>query len=131
MLMESDTEAARKPLALTFAAARHTRGSFLTNLLGEVAVLHTISLDYVAFCPSVMEKTTKRHLSRCTLNVLCYGHHVGIVGKTIDKRAKHHVAIAFAYTPDELFSESRISQITMTEIPLWLEERGASLRSLH
>lgn len=128
MLVESYTEAARKPLALAFAAARHTRGSFLTKLLGKVAVLHTISLNYVAFYPSDMEKTTKRYLSRRTLNVLCYGHHVGIVGKMIDKRAKHHVVIAFAYTPNELFSESGISQIT---IPLWLEERGAPLRSLH
>lgn len=86
MLMEPDTEPALKPLALAFAPPRHPRGSFLAKLLDEVAVLHTISLDYVAFCPSVREKITKGHLSRRALNVLFYGHHMTEIQLCLEER---------------------------------------------
>ena len=143
MLMQFDTELARKPPALAFAAGRHTRRSFLAKLLDEVAKRHRITLDHVtigqalqisaedvqALCPSVREKITKRHLTRHALNVLSYGHHADIVGNTIDKRAKHRVEIASAYTPDELFCEPGDGQVSVTEIRLRPDERGASLRS--
>lgn len=145
MLMQSDTELARKLLAFAFAAGHQTRRSFLAKLLDEVAGRHTISLDYVAIrqaldispedaralCPSVREKITKRHLTRRALNVLCYCHHADIVGKTIDKRATHLVEIAPAHTSDELFYELGLGQVSMTEIHLCLDERGASPRFPH
>jgi hypothetical protein len=121
----------------------YNRRRFLAWLRDEVAVLRALGMDHrriaaqlnieehdvQAFCPKPKEKILRRNLSRRAVDALLHGRHASLGGRTVAKRSRHLVGIASAYTWDELMSESGVGTVTASEIRLWLEERGVSLRS--
>lgn len=70
-----------------------------------------------------------RRLRRHAIDALLKGRHANVGGRTAALRAKNLVKIAAAYSFDELLGEPGVGRTTALEIQLWLEERGASLRS--
>jgi hypothetical protein len=70
-----------------------------------------------------------RRLKRHAIDALLKGRYGNVGGKTIAIRGKNLVKIAASYSLDELLDEPGVGRITALEIQLWLEERGASLRS--
>lgn len=86
-------------------------------------------LDVRAFCPKPREKILPRNLPRCAVEALLHDRYASPGGRTVARRSRHLVEIASAYTCEELLSESGVGTVTATEIQLWLEERGATLRS--
>ncbi|WP_347265043.1 hypothetical protein [Nitrobacter sp.] len=121
----------------------YNRRRFLSWLRDEVAILRTLGMDHrriaaqldieehdvQAFCPKPKEKILRRNLSRRAVEALLHGRHASLGGRTVAKRSRHLDVIATAYTWDELMSESGVGTVTASEIRLWLEERGAALRS--
>ena len=121
----------------------YNRRRFLAWLRDEVAVLRAVGLDHGqiatlldidehdvrAFCPKPREKILRRNLSRRALEALLHGRYASRGGRTVAKRSQRLVEIAAAYTRDELLIEPGVGTVTASEIQLWLEERGASLRS--
>lgn len=94
---------------------------------GRIAALLDIEeQDVRAFCPKWKEKT--RFLSRRAVEALLHGRHASLGGRTLVKRSRRLVEIAAAYTREELLTEPGIGSAAATEIELWLQKRGASLR---
>ncbi|HRO01245.1 hypothetical protein [Nitrobacter sp.] len=120
----------------------YNRRRFLGWLRDEVAVLRSVGLgvreiavrldieeyDVRAFCPKPKESALRRSLPRRAVEALLHGRHASLGGRTIAKRSRHLVEIASAYTWEELLSEPGVGTVTASEIRLWLEERGMTLK---
>lgn len=121
----------------------YNRRRFLAWLRDEVAVLRALGLDHRriaarldieehdvrAFCPKSSGKSPRRNLPRRAVEALLHGRHASLGGRTVATRSRHLVEIASAYTWGELLSEPGVGSVTATQVRLWLEERGAQLRS--
>lgn len=121
----------------------YNRRRFLAWLRDEVAILRAVGLNYGeiaaaldieehdvrAFCPKPRERILRRILPRRAVETLLHGRHASVGGRSVAKRSRHLVEIASAYTWEELLSEPGVGTVTASEIRLWLEERGHSLRS--
>lgn len=120
----------------------YNRRRFLAWLRDEVAILRAVGLDHgqIAavldieehdvweFRPKPRVKLLRRNLPRRAVEALLHGCYASLGGRTVAKRSRHLVEIARAYTWDELLSEPGVGSVTASEIQLWLEERGGSLR---
>lgn len=120
----------------------YNRRRFLSWLRDEVAILRAVGLDQGqiatvldieehdvwVFCPKPRERLLRRNLPRRAVEALLHGRHASVGGRTVAKRSRHLVEIASAYTWDELLSEPGVGTVAASEIRLWLEERGCSLR---
>ncbi|GEC17488.1 hypothetical protein [Nitrobacter winogradskyi] len=84
--------------------------------------------DVRVFSPKPKEKLLRRNLPRRAIEALLHGRHASLGGRTVAKRSRHLVKIASAYTWEELMAEPGVGTVTASEIRLWLEERGCSLR---
>jgi hypothetical protein len=134
-------DAPRRAVATPYRQ-KENRRRFLAQLRDDVAILHTVGLgdseiasildieeyDVRAFCPKPREKILRRTLPRRAVETLLHGRYASFGGKTVARRTQRLVEIASAYTWDELLSETGIGTVAASEIKLWLEERGASLR---
>ena len=152
MLMQIDDRPECQPPSLPSSPSRskatsrrdeYNRRRFLAWLRDEVAILRSVGFDHGqiaaaldieehdvrAFCPKPKEKAPRRRLSRRALDALLHGRYASRGGRSVARRSRHLVEIASAYTWDELLSESGVGTVTATEIQIWLEERGATLRS--
>ena len=132
----------RRPSQRKRSASRreYNRRQLLAGLRDEVAVLCVLGFDHHriatlldieeqdvrAFCPRWKEKN--RFLSRRAVEALVHGRHASLGGRTVIMRSRRLVEIAAAYTREELLTEPRIGSAAATEIELWLQKRGASLR---
>jgi hypothetical protein len=135
--------AARRALTTPYRQ-KASRRRFLAQLRDDVAVLRAVGLgdsqiaamldievcDVRAFCPKQREKILRRNLPRRAVDALLHGRYASLGGRTVAKRSQRLVEIASAYTWDELLAEPGIGTVAASEIRLWLEERGASLRPL-
>lgn len=134
---------ARKPLPQpAFRRVRRTRRSRLARLRDDISIMRAIKLDYVTIAkrlgispedardlsPKTYNSGAVPRLTRHAINALLNGRHAHVGGKAIPTRAKNLIKIVAAYTYEELLEEPGIGTATATEIQLWLEERGASLR---
>lgn len=120
----------------------YNRRRFLAWLRDEVTILRALGMDHRriaaqldieehdvrVFSPKPKEKILRRNLPRRAVEALLYGRYASLGGRTVAKRSRHLVEIASAYTWDELMSEPGVGTVTASEIRLWIEERGASLR---
>lgn len=120
----------------------NNRRRFLALLRDEITILHAVGLglgeiaaqldieeyDVRAFCPKAGENIMRRTLPRRAVEALLHGRHASLGGRTIAKRSQRLLTIAAAYTWDELLSEPGVGSVTASQVKLWLEERGASLR---
>jgi hypothetical protein len=120
----------------------YNRRRFLSWLRDEVAILRAVGLDYGeiaaaldieehdvrAFCPKPREKILRRILPRRAVETLLHGRYASLGGRTVARRTQRLMEIASAYTWEELLSEPGVGTVTASEIRLWLEERGCSLR---
>lgn len=134
-------DAPRRAVATPYRQ-KENRRRFLAQLRDDVAILHTVGLgdseiasildieeyDVRAFCPKPREKTLRRTLPRRAVETLLHGRYASLGGRTVARRTERLVEIASAYTWDELLSETGIGTVAASEIKLWLEERGVSLR---
>ncbi len=68
-------------------------------------------------------------MRRRALAQLLKGRYAHKGGRTEAERARNVVAIATAYTREELLAEHGIGRITALEIEKWLELRGLQFRS--
>ena len=121
----------------------YNRRRFLSWLRDEVAILRTLGMDHRriaaqldieehdvrAFCPKPSEKAPRRNLPRRAVEALLHGRHASLGGRTVAKRSRHLDVIATAYTWEELLSEPGVGSVTASEIKLWTEGQGASLRA--
>ncbi|WP_319798500.1 hypothetical protein [Nitrobacter sp.] len=120
----------------------YNRRRFLAWLRDEVAVLRALGMDHRriaaqldieehdvrAFCPNPSENSSRRKLPRRAVEALLHGRHASLGGRTVARRSQRLVEIVSAYTWEELMAEPGVGTVTASEIRLWLEERGASLR---
>jgi hypothetical protein len=134
-------DAPRRAVATPYRQ-KENRRRFLAQLRDDVAILHTVGLgdseiasildieeyDVRAFCPKPREKILRRTLPRRAVETLLHGRYASLGGRTVARRTERLVEIASAYTWDELLSETGIGTVAASEIKLWLEERGVSLR---
>lgn len=67
-------------------------------------------------------------INRRAINALLNGRHAKIGGRSRVSRAKNLLKIAAAYSWEEILLEPGIGQVTATEIKVWVEAQGASLR---
>jgi hypothetical protein len=120
----------------------YNRRRFLAWLRDEVAILRAVGLDHGqiarildieehdvrVFCPKPGEQIPRRKLPRRAVEALLHGRHAALGGRTVARRSQRLVEIVSAYTWEELMAEPGVGTVTASEIRLWLEERGASLR---
>jgi hypothetical protein len=111
-------------------------------LRDDIAIMRTIKLDYVTIAsrlgvspedardlsPRTYNSGAVPRLTRHAVKALLNGRHAHVGGKAIPTRAKNLIKIAATYTYEQLLEEPGIGTATTTEIQLWLEERGVSLR---
>lgn len=134
---------ARKPLPHpAFQPTRRTRRSLLAQLRDHIEIMRMIGFDHVtigrtlritpddvrALSPRMNQQNATRRLKRHAIDALLDGKHADLGGTTCARRAKNLLKIAVAYTWEELLQEPGVGTVTATEIRLWLEERGATLR---
>lgn len=106
-------------------------GSLQLAYRGQTAVGGKHGISESSLCPicqSTRRKALNSTLTRHAMRALLTGRYAEIGGRTMIKRTKHLVAIAAAYSREELLMEPGIGPATATRIELWLEERGTSLR---
>jgi hypothetical protein len=136
---------ARKPLPRPASRrpARRSRRSFLARLRDDIAIMRMIKLDLVTIArrlgispedardlsPKFNKPAAMPRLTRHAIKALLNGRHAHLGGKAIATRAKNLIRIASAYSFEELLEEPGIGSATATEIHLWIEERGAGLRT--
>lgn len=123
-------------------AAGQTRRSLFARLREEVEILHQYGLSQQAIAdvleispddvrslrPSRRRKGLTQVLSRRALTALLRGRHAAAGGGTLAERAQRLPEIACAYTLEELAMEPGVGAVTVTEVALWLGERGLSFR---
>lgn len=123
-------------------SSRRPRRNLLTRLREQIAILRLLDVDHAtiaktlrisvedvrALRPKINQSATTRQLTRHAIRALVKGRHARIGGHTISSRAKSLIAIASAYSWDELVGEPGIGPATATAIQLWLEEHGSHLR---
>lgn len=134
---------ARKPLPQpAFRRMRQMRRGRLARLRDDIFIMRAIKRDYVTIAkrsgispedtrdlsPKTYKSSAVPRLTRHAIKALLTGRHAHVGGKAIPKRAKNLIKIAAAYTYEQLLEESGIGTATATEIQLWLQERGASLK---
>lgn len=135
---------ARKPMPRSpFRRARRTRHGLLARLRDDITIMRTIGFDHAtigealrisaedarALSPKTNKPSAPHRLKRHAIDALLHGRHARLGGKTVAMRAKNLMKIAAAYSWEELLEEPGVGNVTATEIQLWLEARGVSLRT--
>lgn len=135
--------ARKPPPCLASQPMRRTRRSLLEGLRDDITIMRTIGFNHAtigktlriteedarALSPKINTSLPAARLTRHSIRALVKGRHARIGGRTVPTRAKNLLKIASAYSWSELLEEPGIGVATAMEIQLWLEERGARLRS--
>lgn len=133
---------ARKPLTspAKHNPARRFRRHLFAQLRDNVTTVRAIKRDYLtiakritlkdalALSPNDYTPTSVPRLARHAIKALLDGSYADVGGRSILTRVKNLIRAATTYPYQELPEKPCIGVAKLTEIKLWLEERGASLR---